>query len=104
MFEWGLSLTLFEKELGMPANCRARVTDVNAAGGSQMTSRERLLAVDRGEKPDRVPALAAFVDYLRTGHLPFPFAETVEIIKIIIAGIRSREQGGATVPLEMIQA
>ena len=48
--------------------------------------------------------LAAFVDYLRTGHLPFPFAETEEIIKIIIAGIRSREQGGVTVPLDTIQS
>ena len=42
----------------MPTSCRAGVTDVNVAGGGQMTPRERLLAVYRGEKPDRVPALA----------------------------------------------
>ena len=46
--------------------------------------------------------LVAFVDYLRTGRLPFPFAETVELMKIIIAGIRSREQAGRTVRLEEI--
>ena len=42
----------------MPTDCRARVTDENVAGRSQMTPRERLLAVYRGEKPDRVPVLA----------------------------------------------
>jgi len=47
--------------------------------------------------------LLAFVEYLRTGELPFPFAETVELMKIIIAGIRSREQSGRTVPLNEIQ-
>lgn len=46
--------------------------------------------------------LVAFVDYLRTGQLPFPFSETVELMKIIIAGIRSREQAGRTVSLSEI--
>ena len=47
--------------------------------------------------------LSAFVDYLRTGELPFPFAETVELMKIIIAGIRSRNESGRTVLLDDIQ-
>jgi predicted dehydrogenase len=47
--------------------------------------------------------LVAFVEYLRTGTLPFPFEQTIELMKIIIAGIRSREQGGRTVMLEEIQ-
>ncbi len=46
--------------------------------------------------------LETFVDYLRTGQPPFDFAETVEQIRTIIAGIRSREQGGRTVKLEEI--
>jgi predicted dehydrogenase len=46
--------------------------------------------------------LAAFVEYLRTGRPPFPFAETVELMKIVIAGIRSREQAGRRVALEEI--
>jgi hypothetical protein len=48
--------------------------------------------------------LVTFIDYLRTGNMPFPFAETVELMKIIIAGIRSREQSGRTVLLEEICA
>lgn len=46
--------------------------------------------------------LAAFVDYLRTGRLPFPFAETVELMQLVIAGIHSREAGGRVVPLSEI--
>ncbi|HRE05234.1 MAG TPA: oxidoreductase [Opitutaceae bacterium] len=38
--------------------------------------------------------MQAFIDYLRSGIRPFPFAETVELMKLVIGGIRSREQGG----------
>jgi predicted dehydrogenase len=48
--------------------------------------------------------LVAFIEYLRTGQLPFPFAQTVELLKIIIAGIRSREQSGRTILLSEISA
>jgi hypothetical protein len=48
--------------------------------------------------------LVAFVEYLRTGQLPFPFVETVELMKIVIAGIRSRQQSGRTVSLDEVQA
>jgi len=47
--------------------------------------------------------LVAFVDYLRTGRPPFDFAETVELMHIIIAGIRSRDQGGRRVQLAELQ-
>lgn len=47
--------------------------------------------------------LQSFVDYLRTGERPFPFAETVEMMKIIIAGIRSRDEGGREVLLSEIR-
>ena len=47
--------------------------------------------------------LEAFVGYLRTGNPPVPFEETVELMKIIIAGIRSREQSGRKVLLDEIQ-
>lgn len=46
--------------------------------------------------------LVAFVDYLRTGVRPFPFAETVELMKVIVAGIRSRDEGGREVSLTEI--
>lgn len=46
--------------------------------------------------------LESFVSYLRTGERPFPFSETVELMKIIIAGIRSREENGREVFLSEI--
>ena len=46
--------------------------------------------------------LAAFIEYLQTGVRPFPFAETVELMQLVIAGIRSREEGGREVQLSEI--
>lgn len=46
--------------------------------------------------------LMTFVDMLRTNRQPFPFEQTVELMAIIIAGIRSREQNGRAVKLEEI--
>ena len=43
--------------------------------------------------------LEAFIHYLRTGVCPVPFGETIEQMKILIAGLRSREQGGALIHL-----
>jgi predicted dehydrogenase len=47
--------------------------------------------------------LKSFADYVRTGERPFPFEETIELMKIIIAGIRSREEGGREVMLAEIK-
>lgn len=47
--------------------------------------------------------LVKFVDWLRTGAEPFPFAETVELMKLVIAGLRSREEGGREVLLSEIK-
>ena len=46
--------------------------------------------------------LVAFVDYLRSGVYPFPFSETEELMKLVIAGIRSREENGREVALSEI--
>ena len=46
--------------------------------------------------------LEAFIGYLRTGVYPYPFSETVELMQLVIAGIRSREQGGREVLLSEI--
>lgn len=46
--------------------------------------------------------LEAFISYLRTGFYPFPFAETVELMQLVIAGIRSRDEGGREVLLTEI--
>lgn len=48
--------------------------------------------------------LIAFIEMLRTGRPPFPFAQSVELMAIIIAGIRSREQNGRVVSLNEIYA
>jgi predicted dehydrogenase len=47
--------------------------------------------------------LVAFIDYLRTGRLPFDFQETVELMKLVIAGTLSREQSSRMVLLSEIQ-
>lgn len=43
--------------------------------------------------------LAAFVAWLRTGVPPAPWAETRELMQLVIAGIESREQGGRKIML-----
>ena len=48
--------------------------------------------------------LVKFVNWLRTGEEPFPFDETVELMKMVIAGLRSREEGGRVVMLDEIKA
>ena len=46
--------------------------------------------------------LDLFVEWLRTGREPVCFSDTVEMMKIIIAGIRSRDEGGRVVRLDEI--
>lgn len=43
--------------------------------------------------------LEAFITYLRTGKYPFPFSETIELMRLIIAAIHSRDEGGREVML-----
>jgi len=43
--------------------------------------------------------LSALIDWLRTGIAPYPFAETVELMKLVIGGIESRRRGGAEISL-----
>lgn len=46
--------------------------------------------------------LESFVSYLRTGKRPFPYSETEELMRMVIAGIQSREQNGKEIMLEDI--
>ena len=50
----------------------------------------------------RETQLEAFVGYLKSGMLPFPFAETEELIGMVVAGRVSRDEGGREVLLEEI--
>lgn len=47
--------------------------------------------------------LEQFIHYLRSGVPPFPFEETIELMKIVIAGIRSRNESGRKVRLDEIK-
>jgi len=47
--------------------------------------------------------LCDFIKLLRTGERPFPFAETVEPMSMLIPGTVSRERGGELVRLEEIK-
>lgn len=47
--------------------------------------------------------LDTFVHWLRTGEEPFPFEETVELMKMVIGGLRSREENGREVFLDEIK-
>jgi predicted dehydrogenase len=47
--------------------------------------------------------LDLFVKWLRTGEEPVEFSDTVEMMKIIVAGLRSREEGGRVVRLDEIK-
>ena len=46
--------------------------------------------------------LVSFIEYLRTGIRPFPYSETEELMRMVIAGIQSREAGGAEILLKDI--
>ena len=46
--------------------------------------------------------LVDFVRYLRTGILPYPFSVTDELMRMVIAGIRSRSEQGAEIRLNEI--
>ncbi|MBN1293794.1 MAG: Gfo/Idh/MocA family oxidoreductase [Candidatus Latescibacteria bacterium] len=48
--------------------------------------------------------LEAFMLYLKTGIRTFPYSETEELMKMLIAGIISRNEGGREVKIEEIKA
>jgi hypothetical protein len=48
--------------------------------------------------------LVNFIDYVRSGAPPYPFAETVELMAVLIAGLRSRSEDSRRVPIGEILA
>lgn len=48
--------------------------------------------------------MLAFIQTLESGRSPFPFSETIEIMLVLIAGLRSREDGGRTIEMESLKA
>jgi predicted dehydrogenase len=43
--------------------------------------------------------LEAFIEFLRSGIRPFPFEDTVELMKLLIAGIHSRDEDGREIEI-----
>ena len=48
--------------------------------------------------------LVSFIDYVRSGVEPYAFAETVELMSVLIAGITSKKEGGRRVLISEIQS
>ena len=48
--------------------------------------------------------LLAFIQFVQTGVAPFPFDETIELMLVLIAGIRSRDQSGAEISIAALRA
>jgi hypothetical protein len=48
--------------------------------------------------------LVSFIDCVRSGAPPYPFAETVELMAVLIAGLRSRSEDSRRVPIGEILA
>lgn len=46
--------------------------------------------------------LDLFVNWLRTGIEPFPFSDTVELMKLVVGGLASRKEGGKRIFLKDI--
>ena len=48
--------------------------------------------------------LVSYIDFVRSGEKPYPFAETVELMCILIAGLRSRAEGSRRVTIDEVKA
>ena len=48
--------------------------------------------------------LVAFIDFLRTGRSAYPFSHTIELMTVLIAGLRSRAEGSRRVHLAEISS
>ena len=46
--------------------------------------------------------LQAFIAFVKTGRHPFPFQQTVELMLLLIAGIRSRNEGGRSICVDAL--
>lgn len=80
----------------------ASVCDISGCGTMICGNRGSTIVKTRDSYGSFKRQLEVFVNYLRTGARPYPFDETVELMKIIIGGIMSRENGGNEILLEDI--
>ena len=44
--------------------------------------------------------LVSYVNFLKTGDYPVPWKETYELMQLVIAGIKSREENGSIIKIK----
>lgn len=70
--------------------------------GGAMTlcgSKENASVITRDTFASFKAQLVQFADYLKSGSRPYPFSDTVELMRLVIGGIESREQGGIEIKI-----
>ncbi len=76
------------------------IYDYGNLGGIFIGGTKRTTKIEIGDSYNSFRnQLVAFVNFLRTGLRPFPWTETVELMKLVIAGIESREQKGTEITI-----
>ena len=76
----------------------ACIKDVQYGGALRLAGTQGNLTLNSGDTFAAFKAqLQAFTDFLRTGEYPFPFAETEELMRLVIGGIDSREDNNKVV-------
>ena len=79
---------IYDMQAGMPLICGTK-------GHEYLVNTDTAFPIFKAQ-------LVAAIEFFKTGEDPYPFEETVELMKIIIAGIKSREQGGKEIFLKDI--
>lgn len=79
----------------------ACIKDVQYGGGLRLAGTQGNLILNSGDTFAAFKAqLQAFIDFLRSGEYPFPFAETEELMRLVIGGIESRENNHKVVIID----
>ena len=77
------------------------IYDYGNLGGLFIGGTKRTAKIEIGDSYHSFRSqLVAFINFLRTGERPFPWQETVELMKLVIAGIKSRELHGQEILIQ----
>ena len=107
-FEWVQNLGTYEKTMVIAHHASGCDVSIPMGRGfatngiTILSENEAITVSDKDSFYSFKKQLVRFTEYLRSGVPDHPFSETVEMAKIIIAGIRSREESGRRVYLSEI--
>lgn len=77
------------------------IYDYGNLGGLFIGGTKRTTKIEIGDSYNSFRnQLVAFINFLRTGERPFPWQETVELMKLVIAGIESRNLHGKEIIIQ----